>query len=144
MLENFCQTLDVFEKFLNIVLTPVHLDFLTFTPCLLPLPASDKASLFPSLLAVLLHNGTRCGRLQCTFISVILRRRGRATHQVEEDLTANGVTNWRRGAFTMSLVSFRWTLETYHSFSCSTYGVGNVGPQFTNVIGRRLRLTELV
>ena len=71
--------LDVFEKLLSIVSTPVHLDFLTLTPFLLPLPAFDKASLFPSLLPVILHNGTRCGRLQRTFISVILRRRDRAT-----------------------------------------------------------------
>ena len=40
-LETFRQTLDVFEKCLSILSTPVHLDFLTLTPFLLPLLASD-------------------------------------------------------------------------------------------------------
>ena len=78
-LETFRQMLDVFEKFLSIIPTSVHLDFLTLTPFLLPLLTSDKAYLLPSLLPVVLHNDTRCGRLQRTFISVILRCRGRAT-----------------------------------------------------------------
>ena len=45
------QTLDVFEKCLSIVRTSIHLDFLTLTPFLLPILASDKASLFASLLS---------------------------------------------------------------------------------------------
>ena len=43
-LETFRQTLEVFEKFLSSVPTPVHIHFLTLIPLLLPLLASDKAS----------------------------------------------------------------------------------------------------
>ena len=55
-------TLDASEKFLGIVLTPVHLDFITLTPFLIPLLASDKASLF--------YNSTCSGRLKRTFVSL--------------------------------------------------------------------------
>ena len=58
MLETLSQAHEVFEKFMSIVATTVHLHFITLTAFLLALLLSDKAYIFPSPLPVILQNGS--------------------------------------------------------------------------------------